>query len=155
MKAIFKFQSKPVSINNFYYGDKRHGIREEAKDWQHSVLAELAKDTNKQIMENLKAAFDEKTQGFKVSIIYAAPSSTFYTKTGGVSSRQIDLSNCEKSLIDLLFIPKYNGAYGASNLNIDDKWLMELSSKKTISTDENYWTTVHIEVIDLPKIKME
>lgn len=149
--AIFKFQSKPVSINNFYYGDKRHGIREEAKDWQYQILAELASDTNKQIIANLKEKFNSDVNGYKVSIVYAAPASTFYTKQGKVSSRQIDLSNCEKSLIDLIFIPKYNGVYGACNLDIDDKWIMELSSKKTISTDEYYWTTVRIEIIELPK----
>lgn len=150
--AIFKFQSKPVSINNFYYGDKRHGIREEAKDWQYGILAELAKDINKQIIRSLKDKFNSSLHGYKVSIVYAAPSDTFFTKKGAVSSRQIDLSNCEKSLIDLLFIPKYNGVYGACNLDIDDKWIMELSSKKTISTDEHYWTMVRIEIIELPKL---
>lgn len=150
--AKFKFKSKPVSINNFYYGDKRHGIREEAKDWQFSLLAELASDTNKQIVRNLKDKFNSDLHGYKVSITYAAPQETFYTKKGAVSSRQIDLSNCEKSLIDLLFIPKYNGVYNAENFNIDDKWIMELSSRKTISTDEHYWTTVLVEIIDLPKL---
>lgn len=152
MKAIFKFQSKPISINNFYYANKLHGIREEAKDWQYRILTELASDANKQIVRGLKEKFNSNIHGYKVSITYAAPPETFYNKKGGVSSRQIDLSNCEKSLIDLLFIPKYNGVYNAENFNIDDKWIMELSSKKTISTDEAYWTTVRVEIIDLPKI---
>lgn len=150
MRATFKFKSKPVSINNFYYGDKRHGIREEAKDWQHGILTELAKDINKQILQNLKSTFDKSIHGYKVDITYAAPASTFYTKKGEVSSRQIDLSNCEKSLIDLLFIPKYNGAYGAVNFDIDDKWIMELSSRKTISPDDDYYTAVRVEIVLLP-----
>lgn len=152
MKAIFKFQSKPVSINNFYYANKLHGIREEAREWQGHLFSELARDTNKQIIKLLKANFDRTLHGFKVSITYAAPASTFYTKTGALSSRQIDLSNCEKSLIDVFFLPKYNGTYGCENLDIDDKWLLELSSRKTLSADENYYTTIQIEIVALPKL---
>ena len=152
MKAIFKFQSKPVSINNFYYANKLHGIREEAREWQGHLFSELARSPNKEIIQNLKANFDKTLHGFKVTITYAAPASTFYTKAGALSSRQIDLSNCEKSLIDVFFLPKYNGTYGCENLDIDYKWLLELSSKKTISTDDNYYTTVQIEIVNLPKI---
>ena len=150
MKAIFKFKSKPVSINNFYYADKRHGIKAEAREWQGDLFVELAKDINKQIIQNLKSKFDSALHGYKVTITYAAPAATFYNKTGGLSSRQIDLSNCEKSLIDVFFLPKYNGTYGCENLGIDDKWLLELSSRKTLSVDEHYYTTVQIEIIKLP-----
>ena len=152
MKATFKFKSKPVSINNFYYANKRHGIRAEAKEWQSDLFVALASSTNKAIIQNLKSHFDERVHGYKFSITYEAPASTFYTKRSTLSSRQIDLSNCEKSLIDVFFLPKYNGTYGCENLNIDDKWLLELSSRKTLSPDENYYTVVKIEIIDLPKI---
>lgn len=140
-----------MSINNFYYADKRHGIREEGRDWQFHLFTELAKSTNKQIIQNLKSHFNPDLNGYKVAITYAAPQATFYNKTGKLSSRQIDLSNCEKSLIDVFFLPKYNGTYGAENLDIDDKWLLELSSRKTLSPDEHYYTTIQIEIVNLPK----
>ena len=152
MKAIFKFKSKPVSINNFYYANKAHGIRTEAKEWQSDLFIELAKNVNKEIITNLKAKFDPKIHGYKFVITYHAPASTYYNKKGELSSRQIDLSNCEKSLIDVFMLPKYNGVYGACNLDMDDKWLIELSSKKLISADEFYYTTVLIEIISLPKV---
>lgn len=152
MKAIFKFQSKPVSINNFYYANKRHGIRAEAKEWQCDLFVELARATNKEIIKSLKDKFDPSIHGYKFKITYQAPAGTFYTKSGGLSSRQIDLSNCEKSLIDVFFLPKYNGAYGCENLNIDDKWLVELGSRKTVSPDDKYYTIVELEIVPLPKV---
>ena len=152
MKAIFKLKSKPVSINNFYYANKAHGIKAEAKDWQFAIITQLRSDVNQAILKNLRDNFDAVKNGYKVSITYMAPAGTFYNKKGELSSRQIDLSNCEKSLIDLLFIPKYNGAYGMANLNIDDKWLMELSSKKSVSADADYHTHIQVEIIDLPKL---
>jgi len=59
-----------------------------------------------------------------------------------LSSKAFDVSNMKKPLIDLIFLPKYfnqKPPYGAKNLNIDDKYITDLSSKKRISpTDEPY-----------------
>ena len=140
-----------MSINSFYYADKRHGISEKGRDWQFNLFTELAKSPNKEIISNLTCKFNPVIHGYRMTIVYAAPAATFYNKSNGVSSKQIDLSNCEKSLVDVFFLPKYNGAFGSSNLNVDDKWLMELSSRKTVSSDEHYWTTVELQIIALPK----
>lgn len=120
-----------VSINNFYYGDKRHGIRAEAREWQYKFM-NYASQFSKDFAE-LRDTFDKKLHTYGMEIIASIPITKYYTKKGDISSHVMDISNCEKSIIDLLFLPKYYGTnvpYEFENLNVDDKWLTELISKK-------------------------
>jgi hypothetical protein len=147
MSETFTIPLHTVSINNFYYADKRHGIRSEARDWQHKFFHELSSKDNALKLERLRTAFDPRLNGYVVELEIGAPRADFVTKAGGLSSRAIDLTNCEKSIIDVLFLPKHfenEAPYGCKNLNRDDKWLVGMSSRKLISADYNIKITISI-----------
>jgi len=147
MRKTFVIPLPTVSINSFYYANKRHGIRAEAREWQHKFFHYLSQDHNATKLEELRNAFNETKHGYTVDFIFGVPEAKLVNKAGSLSSRAIDLSNCEKSIIDVLFLPKHfdeKPPYGCRNLNIDDKFLLGLSSKKIIAEDEGMIITVSI-----------
>jgi hypothetical protein len=146
----FKIPLPTVSINNFYYANKQHGIRAEAREWQYKFFNFLSLEENKIKLQSLRNAFDIKNHGYVVDFQFEVPKLKFINKTGGLSSRTIDLSNCEKSIIDVLFLPKHcenDAPYGCQNLCIDDKYLVGLSSRKRIA--ETYNIKIEIKIVDL------
>jgi hypothetical protein len=150
MSETFLIPLHTVSINNFYYANKRHGIRTEARDWQHKFFHELSSKENALKLERLRTAFNPKLNGYVVELEIGAPKADFVTKAGGLSSRAVDLTNCEKSIIDVLFLPKHfdvEAPYGCKNLKTDDKWLVGMSSRKLISAD--YSIKITITIVDL------
>lgn len=133
-------KAKPYSINQLYYGNRRHGKTREAQDWSLDVLYQLSQEQNKQILEQLRNSFNAKEHGFSVTLEFGVPEYEYYTKQGTISSKTVDLSNCEKAIIDLIFLPKHYGEFSngkAPNLNTDDKYIIELSSKK-VPAKESY-----------------
>jgi len=57
MKHTFTFYTAPISINKFYYNNKQHGIRTEAREWQSEILKVLARDSEKTKMLELRNAY--------------------------------------------------------------------------------------------------
>jgi hypothetical protein len=147
MRKTFVIPLPTVSINSFYYANKRHGIRAEAREWQHKFFHYLSQSYNADKLAELRNAFDETKHGYTVDFTFGVPASKLINKSGGLSSRAIDLSNCEKSIIDVLFLPKHfneKPPYGCKNLNIDDKFLLGLSSKKIAAESEGIAIAVTI-----------
>jgi hypothetical protein len=131
-----RIKTKPLSVNSMYYGNKRHGMRSEAKDWQVNVFHGLSQYEAQ--LGALRSQFKKSKHGYAVSLTWVIPKDHLYTKAGELSSRCCDLSNIEKALIDVLFLPKNfsnNAPYGCQNLNIDDRYLKTLTSRK-VAGDE-------------------
>jgi hypothetical protein len=95
-------------------------------------------------------AYKPELHCFSVSFTYHCPD--LLNKQGTISSRVEDLSNVEKVLLDVLFLPKFHVQpfpYGVQNVNADDKYVLELVSRKVLA--EKKGIQVVIELIDAPK----
>ena len=155
MKQILKFQSKTLSINSTYYGERRHGKTPEAKQWTTHMLMSIGR--YKEEFAALRTHFNPKKHVYRMTIKVFIPESTMYTKDGKMTSLVHDLSNIEKSIVDVIFLPKFFSeqalfAEKAPNLNTDDRYLQYLSSEKVPT--EDYWgLEVELQITDKPTFK--
>lgn len=136
--------AKPYSINKLYYNNKGHGKTIAALEWSYNVLGQIH-NYGDQLLE-LKKSWEEKKCGLAVSMVFHMPN--LKTKSGDISKLSSDLSNVEKGLLDLLFLPKYHGTnvpYTALNLNLDDCWVTSLSSKKVYGAEYKIELTVALD----------
>ena len=127
--------------------DKRHKTIE-AQEWSCSVLVALALKENKKKLKELRQYFDPMKHVYKVDLTFFYPKHVLYRKDGGISARANDLSNVEKPLIDLVFLPMFYdrpSPYGAKNLNIDDKYVTDLRSRKRVGKDFRIRVTLNIK----------
>jgi hypothetical protein len=111
----------------------------------------LALKENKKKLKELRQYFDPKKHVYKVDLTFFYPKHVLHKKEGGISARAHDLSNVEKPLIDLIFLPMFYdrpSPYGAKNLNIDDKYITDLRSRKRVGKDFRVRVTLNIK--DLP-----
>lgn len=155
MKAYFRLPVAPISVNSTYYANKRHGMRPEAKEFQENCFYAMSSQENKTKFEALRSAFDATKHGYSVTLVTDIPKHHFYTKAGLISNKTCDLSNVEKLTIDTLFLPKHFGTNvpkQAENLNIDDKFLISLVSKKRPIDGLNYCIHVEIEIVELSSL---
>ena len=151
MRRVITLKLKPFSINAMFCRDKRHKTIE-AQEWSCSVLVALALKENKKKLKELRQHFDPKKHVYKVDLTFFYPKHVLFRKDGGISARAHDLSNVEKPLIDLVFLPMFYdrpSPYGAKNLNIDDKYIIDLRSRKRVGKDFRIRVTLNIK--DLPR----
>lgn len=152
MKESLLIPHKPFSINSTTYRDKRHKTQE-FKNWCHTILHYLNNEKNLEALKKLRESFNSSKQYYIVHIDFYFPQSYLFTKAGACSGRAFDLSNIEKTLIDLIFLPYYfdkEPPYGAKNLNIDDKFILKLGSTKLPA--EKHRIEVQIEIQDLESL---
>lgn len=132
MKIKFTLPVSPFSINAFYYA-RRKIITNEARDWQRNVIYAASAPGIEALFEQFKAAFDQKKHSIAFSVVYNVPETSFFTKNGIISGHVYDITNFEKPLLDLLMLPKFHGTNPPEsfrNMNLDDKFVTELSSVK-------------------------
>ncbi len=142
----FQLNVRSFSINAMY-GPKKFKTSL-ARDWEMTVFHQLSSEENLTKFSRLREAFDPAIHGYSVSIIVYYPESKFYTKGGDISAHTHDVSNYEKPLVDLLFLPKYfdlNAPYGCRNLNVDDKYIVRMFSRKAVGPD--YSVKVVLKVV--------
>ena len=147
MRRVITLKLKPFSINAMFCRDKRHKTIE-AQEWSCSVLVALALKENKKKLKELRQYFDPLKHVYKVDLTFFYPKHVLYRKDGGISARAHDLSNVEKPLIDLVFLPMFYdrpSPYGAKNLNIDDKYITDLRSRKRVGKDFRIRITLNIK----------
>lgn len=101
MKQIITFQSKTLSINSTYYGNKLHGKTPEAREWTTNMLSTISK--YKQEFKKLRDYFNPKKHVYSFKMKVFIPESVLYTKDGKMTSLVHDLSNVEKSCVDVIF----------------------------------------------------
>jgi hypothetical protein len=147
VRRVVTLKLKPFSINAMFCRDKRHKTIE-AQEWSCSVLVALALKENKKKLKELRQYFDPMKHVYKVDLTFFYPKHVLYRKDGGISARAHDLSNVEKPLIDLVFLPMFYdrpSPYGAKNLNIDDKYITDLRSRKRVGKDFRIRVTLNIK----------
>lgn len=150
MRIKFQLDLKPFSINKAYYRDRRIKTRDFV-DWEMCVIQQLNRPEIQTELEKLRAAYQPNVHGFSVSLRYYFPHDLLLNKQGLISSRAEDLSNVEKALLDLLFLPKIHvqsPPYGAPNVNCDDKSVLELHSYKLPSADGSHHIVVSIRLVN-------
>lgn len=154
MRASFTIPLEPFSVNRTYYRDRRHKTQD-FRDWELAAINALASQTVQQKLDKIRSAFDAQKHGFIVRFKFMYPAAVLFNKQGQISSRAEDLSNIEKPLLDVLFLPKYHVQpfpWGCSNVNADDKYVLRLTSQKTVSPNDNYYVQISVAIIDLPKL---
>ncbi len=107
MRRKFILPIKGLSINSTYYNDKRHGMKPEAVDWFRTVEHLLSLPKNKTGLEELRSTFNPLSNAYAFQIKAYVPRDLYYTKQGKLSRRAFDVSNTEKSIVDVFCLPKY------------------------------------------------
>ncbi len=140
--AKFTLPIKGLSINSTYYGDKRHGMTPEAKDWFNTVLHVLSRPENRAALEKLRNEFKPSKNAYAFQIKAYIPKEIYYTKDGKLSRRAFDISNFEKALLDVFCLDKYAG-----NLQTDDCVVRSCHSIKLPSPDGTWRIDVSIKIV--------
>ncbi|MCK9370543.1 hypothetical protein M0R04_11585 [Candidatus Dojkabacteria bacterium] len=121
--------TKPFSINSYYIGRLR--VRSpEARRWGSSIHSKLV--DYKQDFEKFRSGFDAKHHALHCTLVFRMPN--LYNAKGEISHQAMDLSNIEKTLIDIITGIKYLDR-GLDTLGIDDKFIINLNSTKIHDKD--------------------
>lgn len=155
MKVTFKSHIHHVSVNSFYTGDRRFKSAA-AVEWSRQTCHTLNTPEILAKLEKLRNHFDPTRHSYSIDLTFYYPEDRILTKSGVLSSRSIDISNSEKHLVDLLFLPKFfdkESPEGLRNLNIDDRYLTDMVSKKRVSKDGDYSIEVTISILNLKDIQ--
>lgn len=157
MKHTILLPVKALSINKYKCRDQRY-LTSAAKDFISTVLHLISEEKNAAKLKELRDYFNPKKHMHKVSITQYYPNDEFFTAEGSISSRTMDCSNFEKVLIDILLLPKHYGnspPNTAQNLKIDDKFIVDLNSKKRPSMASDHLLEVEIEIAPLSELYSE
>jgi hypothetical protein len=141
---------EPYSVNKYFYGN-RSIKRRQTVEWELRIIDCLKSDKTQKELEEFRNLFSFEKNSLKIDMIFHYPKEILYTKKNHLSSRAFDISNVEKPLIDVIFLAKYSNDK-VKNLEIDDKYIVEMSSKKTHSKDLNHYIEIIIELLDLPDL---
>jgi hypothetical protein len=151
MKQSFTLKIKPFSINQMFTNTR--SLKTSAfRDWSYQVMHRLAEPEIEQKLQDLREEFDFEQHVYHLSLNFQYPKKDYIRKAGGISAKTHDLSNIEKPIIDLIFLPVYHKKphpYGCKNLNIDDKYLTKMVSEKSISPDQDHYIHISIEIKEL------
>lgn len=152
MTEQFNLITKPFSINQMYYGDGRNKTQK-AREWSYKIFHALNSEENQEKLKNLRDHFKILDHVYHVEIDFQFPKKMLVKKDGSISAKSQDITNMEKTIIDLFFLPKYfekSSPYGVKNLNVDDKYLTQCLSKKTLSDSDEYKITLRLEILPSP-----
>jgi hypothetical protein len=147
MRKTFNLPIKGLSINSTYYGDRKHGMTAEAKEWFHTVFHVLSKPDNVKALSDLRTAFQPKKHAYFFQIKSTIPKEIYYTKDGKLSRRAFDITNVEKSIVDAFCLEKYAQKpypYGCQNLQTDDCVVKGVLSVKVPGDAWNIQVTIRI-----------
>ena len=132
------------------YCKNRSWKTKEYNEWSCAVFHRLDTEDSLKSLEDLREFFDPKIHKYLINLKFTYPKDILYTKKGALSARAHDISNIEKPLIDLLFLPVYfdkPSPYGCKNLNIDDKYITKMSSEKVPGEEFNIEIEIEINTI--------
>lgn len=116
----FDLQIKPFSVNCYHYATRKVKTAD-ARAWECTVLEALA-----DVKELSVLADDWRRLGgyFNISIHCFYPPFIFYTQSGEISAKTIDVTNFEKPLQDLIF----------KQMGLNDKLVKKMVSEKSAGT---------------------
>lgn len=130
LDCSFRINNKPFSINAYHYRDKRHKTAE-ARAWEEEIVYALAD------VKELSAIADDwrKSGGyFELHITAVYPEYLFYTQSGEISGKTIDVTNFEKPLQDLIF----------KQMGLNDKLVKKMVSEKSAGTHNYLEVTIRL-----------
>ena len=139
MRCSFSIPVGPFSVNRMHSRDKRHKTAV-YKQWERSILEELNRPLIQQQLKKFRESFVEGQHEVWLILRSFYPKAKLINQQNDISSRAEDLTNWEKPLVDLLFLPKFHVQpfpYGAPNCNTDDKRITKMKSSKEVSPDDN------------------
>jgi len=140
---------KAFSINSMTYATKKIKTPE-AREWTSKVCYALKNPEIQKQFSDIRNEFDPSIHAFEVNLLFIYPKSTLYTLENSVSAKSMDLSNVEKPIIDILFLPSFHnavGSLGVKNMNVDDRFILNMTSRKRASCTDKYEIHVHIKII--------
>lgn len=140
-----------------YYATRK-ALTKECRTWQHHLMHQLSLPENAQSLAELSKHFDHNKHVYKIKIVAYYPKEILLRGDGSISSKSFDITNIEKPLVDVIFLPKYNELsppYGCSNLSIDDKYIVKCISEKRISNTGMFYIDVFLAISDLEIYKSE
>lgn len=151
MKRVFSLHGlKPLSVNSTYVRTLNGVMKTSAAtEWFYSAFHILSSEENKQKLKELREYFDPKKHVYSFEIVALYPKKIFFTKQGTVNSKTIDVSNFEKSIIDIFCLKRYfnnPSPAGCENLNTDDRYVTDLTSRKAVSSDDEPRIEVEIYI---------
>lgn len=147
MEKSFILPIKTFSLNKKHCRDARHTTRD-YKDWEATVCYELDKKERREALKELRETFEDSTDIYILEFTAYYPREILFTKKDKPSSKCHDITNWEKPLQDILFDTKFfarTAPYGCKNLNIDDKYVFDLISKKRAS--DKFEIHVNIKIL--------
>lgn len=140
MRETFHLTGKPFSVNAMFYKDGRTKTQD-WREWSARVFHQLSTESNLKKLSNLRNAFDASLHHVHVSLTVYYPREDFYNRNGEVSAKTMDVTNFEKPLVDLFCDKRYFETpypYGCQNLNINDKYITQLLSRKVSGTEQRF-----------------
>lgn len=154
MYEVIYLPIKPLSINstNCVSRSGRLIKTAQANEWNISAFEALNSDENQEAINKLKKYFDYKKHQYSIKIIAHFPRSHFYKKDGTLSSKSMDVSNFEKAVIDVLFLPKHcnrPAPFGVNNLEVDDKYITKCIGEKRATDHEHHFIKIILGIKDL------
>jgi hypothetical protein len=149
MKSIIQIPIKPLSINEMYCRNRSY-TSTSYKQWLPKIFHFLSNDEHSMSeFKKIRDNFDPKKEAFLVNINWFYPKEILYTKQGIMSARAHDLTNIEKPLVDLIFLPKFYktpSPYGCKNINQDDKFIKKVTSEQF--PHDSFLIELEIEIIN-------
>lgn len=143
IQESFRVYIHPMSINAFYTGNRQFKSVA-AKEWTLEALHQLNQPSILEKMKNLREFFESSEHTYHIELKAAYPADKFKNKKGEISAKTIDITNFEKSLVDILFLPKFFDEF--ENLNVDDRFLTRMISEKCESENDKYYIDVTISI---------
>jgi hypothetical protein len=115
----------------------------EARNWEYSIIHSINTEEYQEKIKKFTESFNPKLHAILVDIIFEFPKNILITKENTLSAKCFDLSNIEKPLIDVLFLEKYSTTT-ISNLKIDDKYIIKLTSTKKVGNSHAIYFSVEL-----------
>lgn len=151
MNLVLEIPVKPFSVNAMY-GQKKFKTSK-AREWSYQVFHVLNKSENIKAMRDFKNSFDSEKHCIHAKLTFLFPEDVLLLKKGtGISGRAFDVSNMEKCIIDLIFDKQYydkEPPYGCENLDLDDKYITQMHSRKRVHSGGDYSMVVELELKSL------
>tara|TARA_R100000697_G_scaffold44102_1_gene57227 strand:+ start:570 stop:1040 length:471 start_codon:yes stop_codon:yes gene_type:complete len=153
MRISFVIDCPPFSSNKAYY--KNRQLTQQARVWREEFLYQMQCPKIQQSLQQFRNQFQPSKHGIEAKYVFFYPSSILLTKRGEISRRSCDLTNIEKLVQDNVFEPRYNGRIIRDktiiNLNLDDKYITHLESRKCLHPQNRYQIEILLSLIPLPK----
>lgn len=143
IQESFRVFIHPMSINAFYTGNRQFKSVA-AKEWTMEALHQLNQPAIIEKFKTLRESFVSTRHCYHLEFKACYPKDKYRNKKGEISAKTIDITNFEKSLQDLIMLPKFFDEF--ENLNVDDRFVTRMISEKAESENDKYYIDVTISI---------